>query len=125
MLALAAPDLRALVQGESIIAFTRRGAVREGDEVELVASGGRSRAELKPAYARWHDVAPPSGDWTAIVEAVHPTTLLDPDAGSARHVLRQVPTGDLVVLRVYDGPEPVLSTDAYEARRRSIEGALR
>lgn len=125
MLALPAPDLHALAQGETVIAFTPRGAVREGDEVELVTSGGRSPEELKPAYARRHDDAPPRGDWNAIVEAVHPAALLDPDAGSARHVLAFVPSGDLVVLRVFDGTEPVLSGEAYEARRRSVEGALR
>jgi len=124
MLGLPTPDLRALAQGEVVIAFTHRGAVRGGDEVELLASGGRPPEELKPAYTRWHDAPAPQGDWSAIVEAVHPTALLDPDAGSARHVLRFVPTGDLVVLRVLDGSEPVLSDEAYDARRRSVEGAL-
>jgi hypothetical protein len=33
--------------------------------------------------------------------------------------------GDLVLLRVYGAAGPVLGDDAFSARRRSVEGALR
>jgi len=125
MLALPTPDLRALIEGEVVVAFTPRGAVSEGDEVALAGTGTRPPEDLKPAYARWHDAELPAGDWGAIVEAVHPSTLLDPETGSGRHILATIPDGDLVVLRVFDGTDPVLSDEAHEARRRSVEGALR
>ena len=51
--------------------------------------------------------------------------MLDPAAGSARHVLAGVPPGDLVVLRVFGDTGAVLSDVAFAARLRSLEGALR
>ena len=125
MLPLPAPDLRALVAGEVVVAFVERGAVTEGDEVALVARGTVPPENLKPAYARWHDAETPPGAWTAVIEAVHPATIIDPEAGSPRHVRRRVPDGDVAILRVFDGSEPVLSDVAHAARRRSVEGALR
>lgn len=118
------PDLKALVEGEVVVAFGPRGMVDEGDEVTLEAGPRRDPAELKPAYRHWSDVRV-SGSWTAVVAAVHPATLLDPVAGSGRHILESVPQGDLVVLRVFgDAGSPVLSDVAFDARRRSLEGAL-
>ena len=61
---------------------------------------------------------------TAVVEAVHPAALLDPASGGARHVLAEAPGGDLLILRVYGADGAVLSDGAFQARRRSVEGAL-
>ena len=119
-----APDLKALVEGEVVVAFSPRSLVGEGDEVTLEASEPRDRAQLKPAYQRWSDVEV-AGTWTAIVSAVHPATMLDPIAGTGRHILTSIPRGDLIVLRVFDDDGmPVLSDVAFDARRRSLEGAL-
>ncbi len=118
-------ELRALVAGEIVVAFTTRAAVREGDEVDLAAGAALDPGALKPAYARWAAAPAPPGDWTAVVVAVHPASSLSPDSGAARHVRRDAPTGgDLVVLRVYDGDRPVLSDEAFAARVRSLQGAL-
>ncbi len=124
MLALPVPDLVAVVTGESIIAFTDRHAALLGDEVELVSTGSREAAELQPAYRHWADREAPPGAWTAVVEEVHPTAALDPVGGAARHVLADVPDGDLVVLRVYGPDGAVLSDTAYDARRRSLGAVL-
>lgn len=119
-----APDLKALVEGEVVVAFSPRSLVGEGDEVTLEASEPRDPAELKPAYRRWSDVEV-AGTWTAVVSAVHPATMLDPVAGTGRHILTSIPRGDLIVLRVFDDDgKPVLSDVAFDARRRSLEGAL-
>lgn len=119
-----APDLKALVEGEVVIVFGPRGLVDEGDEVTLEAAERRDPAELKPAYRRWADISV-SGSWTAMVSAVHPAALLDPVAGAGRHILSSIPQGDLIVLRVFgDADRPVLSDVAFDARRRSLEGAL-
>ena len=120
---IATPDLLSLVTGEAVVAFAERGAVDEGDEVELRPGGPRPPEELKPAYRHWADRRV-EGEWTAVVEAVHPAALLDPDSGAARHVLAATPDGDLLVLRVYGSDGPVLSDTAFEARRRSVQGAL-
>lgn len=121
---ISSPDLKALVEGEVVVAFSSRGLVDERDEVTFEASPRSDPSELKPAYRRWSDVEV-AGTWTAVVEAVHPATLLDPVAGSGRHILSSIPRGDLIVLRVFgeDG-NPVLSDVAFDARRRSLEGAL-
>ena len=124
MLALAAPDAHALISGESVIAFVARGAVTEGDELEIVVSGPRDPAEVKPAYRRWAEAPLPPGNWVGVVVAVHPAALLDPVAGSARHILAAPQDGDLAVVRVYDGARPVLSDEAFAARRGAAEGAL-
>ena len=124
MPALPIPDLLALVTGESIVAFTDRSTVEQGDEVELTASGHRPASDLKPAYRHWVGRDAPRGEWMAVVEGVHPTSGLDPEAGAARHVLADVPDGDLLVLRVYGADGPVLSDVAYAARRRSLGTAL-
>ena len=125
MLALPAPDLRALVSGEVVVAFVERGAASEGDEVALTNCGGLPPEQLKPAYRRWHAAETPPGVWTAVVEAVHPAAIIDSGPGSARHVRMSVPDGDVVILRVFDAGEPVLSDEAHAARHRSVEGALR
>lgn len=124
VLAVPRPDLHALIRGESIVAFAARGEVTEGDETALEPSGDRPAGDLKRAYRRWANLPSPEGSWVAVVEAVHPTGLLDPVAGSARHILTAIPEGDLAILRVYDGEGPVLSDVAFAARRKAVEGAL-
>ncbi len=119
------PDLRALVTGEVIVAFVAPGSVTPGSEVLLTGSGPRPEAELKPAYRRWARAAPPAGRWSATVEMVTTTAALDPQDGAARHVLTEPEAGDLVVLRVESTMGPVLSDDAFAARRASLEAALR
>lgn len=123
-LALPDPDLRALAGGEVIVAFTGRATAEPGDEVTLVGAGPRPAAELKPAYHHWADGGPPPGTWTAVVEEVHPAAALDPGRGDSRHVLAAIPTGDLLVLRVYGADGPVLSDTAFAARRASLASAL-
>lgn len=119
-------DLRALAEGEVVVAFVPSGAVSVGDEVSLEPGPARAPEELKPAYRRWV-AAPPAGtSWTAKVVAVHPADRLDRDSGDARHLLVRAPEeGDLVVLRVRSEGRPVLSDDAFAARVRSLAGALR
>ncbi len=114
----------ALVSGESVIAFVDRGAVTEGDEVTLELAAPRPLEDVQTAYRRWVDQPLPAGAWLGIVVAVHPTSLLDPIRGSARHVLTTAPDGDLAIVRVYDGAAPVLSDEAFSARRAAVEGAL-
>lgn len=124
MLAVSNPELRALASGESIVAFVARGTLSEGDEIELTASGPRPAAELKPAYARWAAADAPRG-LSAVVVSVSPAAMLDRRAGAARHILREAGEGDLVLLRVFTAGGPVLSDEAFAARHRSVEGALR
>lgn len=119
------PDLRALASGEVVIAFVNRGAATEGDELDLHGSGSRPESELKPAYRRWATGSVPGGPWLGIVDRVDPATILDPEAGSSRHILTEAPVaGDVIILRVYGPDGPVLSEDAFVARRASVEGAL-
>jgi hypothetical protein len=81
---------------------------------------------LKPAYRRWADQPAPGGPWLGIVDRVDPATILDPEAGAARHILVEAPLeGDLIILRVYGPDGPVLGDDAFVARRNAVEGALR
>ena len=111
--------------GETVIAFVPRHSVTEGDEVAVEATSSPSTSDVKPAYRRWIGEPLPAGDWIAVVEAVHPAQLLDPDSGSSRHVLARGGTGDLVILRVFDQTGgPVLSDETFAARVESIEGAL-
>jgi hypothetical protein len=119
------PDLRALASGETIVAFVPTGTVAAGDAVDLAGSGPRPTLELKPAYRRWASCETPPGHWTATVEAVAAAQSLDPDAGHARHVLTETGEGDLVVLRMKSDRGPVLSDEAYAARRASLEAAMR
>ncbi|MDJ0960607.1 MAG: hypothetical protein QNJ88_08115 [Acidimicrobiia bacterium] len=124
MLDLPAPDLRALVSGEVIVAFVAAGVVTAGDVVTLGSSGPRPAAELKPAYRRWADTAAPDGRWSATVEHVVAADRLEPDAGKSRHILENVGEGDLIVLRVIGRSGPVLSDDAFAARRASLDAAM-
>lgn len=124
MLSLPNPDVYALAGGEVITAFVDRGMLTEGDEVSLVGGGPRVPRDLKPAYQRWAEIDLPPGEWSAVVVSVHPAASVDPAAGAARHILREAGDGDLVLLRVYRGGEPVLSDAAFDARRRSVEGAI-
>lgn len=124
-LSLPDPDLRALVAGEVIVAFVPSDTVASGTVVTLTGSGPRPAMELKPAYRRWASLAAPPGTWSATVEFVTAARSLDPDAGQSRHVLADAGDGDLVVLRVEGTQGPVLSSEAYAARRASLEAALR
>jgi hypothetical protein len=126
MLAIDTPELLALAAGEVVVAFVARGTCSEGDELELVEGGALALEDVKHAYRRWLGAAVPPGPWTAVVVAVDPAQLLDPEAGGARHLRASAPTsGDLLVLRV-EGPDgPVLSDEAFAARLRSVEGAMR
>ena len=124
MLAISNPELRALACGEVIVAFVPRGSVSEGDEVELTGTGPLPPAALKPAYQRWSDVPAVEG-LTAVVVAVNPAASLEPVAGAARHILHDAGLGDLVILRLFTANGPVLSDEAFAARKRSVEGALR
>lgn len=124
MLRVSDPELRALASGETIIAFVTRGDLTEGDEVGITSSGGLDPEKLKAAYRRWADAEPPHGDLTAIVVSVDPATILDPVAGASRHILMAPGDGDMAVVRVFDAAGPVLSDEAFEARRHSVEGAL-
>ncbi|HEX9856633.1 MAG TPA: hypothetical protein VGC47_15080 [Acidimicrobiia bacterium] len=124
MTTIPTPDLRALIGGETVIAFVPRHTVDEGDELELDAGGPRQPEEVKAAYVRWNADPPPPGPWTGIVVALVPSAVLDAEAGSPRHVLDHVPDGDIAVLRVYGPDGPVLSDEAFAARRKSVEGAI-
>jgi hypothetical protein len=124
MLTVSDPELRALAEGESVVAFVPRGSVSEGDEVGLSTSGSLPIGALKPAYRRWADAGAPEGTWTAIVDSVGPSAGLDPIAGAARFILAAPGEGDLVVLRVFGTDGSVLSDDAFDARLRSVKGAL-
>ncbi len=122
-LALPDPDLRALVGGEVIVAFSARATAEPGDEVTLTGAGPRPAAELKPAYRHWADAGPPPGSWSAVVVEVHPAASLDPARGASRHLLTDVPAGDLLVLRVYGPDGPALSDTAFAARLSSLAAA--
>lgn len=124
MLTVSDPELRALAEGECVIGFAPRGSVSEGDEVAVSANGPLPVGALKPAYRRWADAGPPDGAWSAVVEAVGPATALDPIAGASRVILAAPGEGDLIVLRVFGDEGPVLSDDAFDARKRSVNGAL-
>ena len=119
------PDLRALATGETIVAFVARGAVSSGTDIGLAAAGPRPPDELTPAYQRWADVEVPSGDWTAFVDDVFSAADLDPIDGASRHILARLGRGDLIVLRVHRDGIPVLTDDAYAARRTSLASARR
>ena len=118
-------DYMALISGEVIMAETGRGEITEGDEYELTVGGMRPPEEVKPAYRRWVNLPPPEGSWTGVVIAVHPAQAFDAASGASRHVLARPPKGDVVIVRVFGEDGPVLSEVAFEARVRSLEGALR
>lgn len=124
MLSVTDAELRALAEGECVIAFAPRGSISEGDEVELSPTGSVAVGALKPAYRRWADAGPPEGRWTAVVDSVGPAAALDPIAGASRFILTAPGEGDLVVLRVFGEDGPVLGDEAFDARLRSINGAL-
>jgi hypothetical protein len=122
--AVPAPDLRALVAGETVVIFVPRNTVDVGDEIELARGADRPVDDVKAAYGRWADAEMPPGPWTGIVVSLDPAALLDPATGASRHVLTSIPDGDLAVVRVYGPDGPVLSDETFEARRRSVEGAI-
>ncbi len=122
---LADVEARALIAGEIVMAFVPRHSLTEGDEFPVVAGRRAAPEDVDPAYRRWIGEPLPAGEWIGVVEVVHPAALLDPDSGRSRHVFTRPGDGDLVILRVFDdGGRPVLSDEAFEARVKSIEGAL-
>ena len=125
ILTLPNPDLRALIGGETLVAFAPPGTVAAGQHVTLAGGGPRPAAELKPAYRRWADVELPPGDWTASVDRAVPAASLDRADGAARHILTEAGDGQLIVLRVYGNGRPVLTDTAFAARLKSLESALR
>lgn len=125
MLDLAQAEARALIAGEIIVAFADRGTVTEGDEVSIAVTGELADESVKPAYRRWSREPLPDGPWSGVVESVDPATILDPQAGLSRHLRTSARPGDVVVIRIYGPDGPVLTDAAYEARRKSVEGALR
>ena len=118
-------QLRALAEGETVVAIVDATDVRPSDAV-LLEAGSPGRRALKPGYRRWLDRAP-EGEWPATVTAAHRTEDLDPERFHARHVLADHPQhAAAVVLRVRDGDgRPVLSDVAFSARCRSVTQALR
>ena len=90
-LVVPATTLEALARGETIVAITDRNAVNLNDELELRAEGDQP------------------GELVALVVAVQPAASMV-DA-----------TGDAVLLRVFAGPTPVLSDQAFAARRSEVE----
>ena len=122
---LADVEARARIAGEIVVAFVPRHSLTEGDEFPVVAGRLAAPEDVEPAYRRWAGEPLPDGEWIGVVEVVHPAALLDPDSGRSRHVFSRPGEGDLVILRVYDGSgRPVLSDEAFDARVKSIEGAL-
>lgn len=122
---LADVEARALIAGEIVIAFVPRHSLTEGDEFPIVSGRVAAQEDIDTAYRRWAGEPLPDGEWIGVVEVVHPAALLDPESGRSRHVFTEPGDGDLVILRVYDeAGRPVLSDEAFDARVRSIEGAL-
>ena len=124
-LSLPFPDVRALVTGETIVAFVAHGTVAAGATVAIEGTGPRDPSDLKPAYRRWAGDGIPAGRVEATVDAAMPAARLDPEDGASRHILAAAGAGDLVVLRVSRNGIAVLSDDAYSARRNSLDAALR
>ncbi|VAW06380.1 hypothetical protein MNBD_ACTINO02-2122 [hydrothermal vent metagenome] len=113
----------ALVKGEIITLFARRGMFTEGDEFDVVSEGTTDPDLLKPAYRRTaNTVTRVSAVGT--VTGVHPAAMLDPEAGASRHVFISSGPGDLVIVRVTVDSVPVLSEMAFAARSAGLEGAI-
>ena len=117
-------EARALIGGETIVAFVERHSLSEGEEVPISAEMAADPSMMKPAYVRWAGAVLPEGVWVGVVEAVHPAALLDQESGGSHHIYATPGNGDLVIIRVFDEAKPVLSDETYEARVASIEGAL-
>lgn len=119
------PDLRALATGTAIVAFTDRHAVGLYDELELIPAGPRPVSELSPEGAALNGLGPPEEQLTGLVVGLQPAASLAGPDGSGHHVLAQVPTGDVAILRVFGPAGPVLSDQDFEARRAAIEAMFR
>ncbi len=98
----------------------------EGDEVELAgpSASGIDPGEIQPRFRNLATQPLEAGEFTAVVESVHPAALLDPAAGSACHVWARHGQGDLVVLRVYGAAGPVVEDARFGEMRAIVEGAL-
>jgi hypothetical protein len=117
-------EMRALAGGETIVLTGGAGTAAAGDRIALRAGATDPPHPLKPAYRRWEEASVP-GDWTATVAAVWRSDDFDPDRFSSRHVFATHPEGEILLLRVSGDRGAVLSETAFEARRRSVDQALR
>ena len=115
------PDLWLLASGRSIVAFSPRHAVGLNDEVELTAGPARIGSELQPGFTAVED--PAAEDLSALVIAVQPASSLNVEAES--NFLAQVPEGDVLILRVYQGNEPVVEEVEFQDRRAGVEAEFR
>ncbi len=112
------PDLSLLATGASVIAFSPRHEVNLNDELELSAGRIREDSELRPGWAPGHQEGTHE-DLNALVMGVQPASSLSPDSASS--FLTCVPEGDLLILRVYRGNQPVLEDGEFEERRAEVE----
>lgn len=120
------PDIQvnALVTGEVVVAFVARGALTEGDEIDLIGSGAIDPDRLQPRFRdRFRETSPPG--FSAVVVSVDPAAVLDPAAGQGCHIYKEPGEGDLVILRVYGRGGAVLEDDSFDRLRSIAEGALR
>ena len=120
-LTLPDPDLAALALGRTVVAFIPRHAVDLNDELELEAGGPRPSEQLSRANQDLLGLGPPDGPLVGLVVGLQPAASLGGPNGSPHHVLNSVPEGDVAILRVFDGAEPALSDDEFEARRAAVE----
>lgn len=116
------PDLSLLATGASVIAFSPRHEVNLNDELELSAGRIRNDSELRPGWGP----GPHEGTnekLIALVMGIQPASSLSADAASS--FLTSVPEGDLLILRVYRGSQPVLEDGEFEERRAEVEADFR
>lgn len=123
-LELPAPDLVALVTGDTVVAFVARHAVDLYEEVDLLPSGSRPRTSLQPDYQHLAAAAVPDGEWTALVVGLQPASSLAARSALQHHILSEVPDGDAAILRVFGAEGPVLSDEAFEMARLAAEAAF-
>ena len=124
VLELPIPDLAALAAGRTVVAFAERHAVDINDEVELIPSGARARAELQEQYAPLAEAEAPEGEWSALVVGLQPASSLGRADTMQHHILAEVPDGDVVILRVY-GPEgAVLSDETFADEQLAVAAAF-
>ena len=102
-LAVPTTTLDALARGETIVAITDRNAVNLNDELELETEDARP------------------GEMVALVVAVQPAASVGDAIADGDSTEDGAPSGDAVLLRVFAGPNPVLTDEAFAARRAEVE----
>jgi len=123
-LALPPAELRALLAGETVVAFAGK-SPPEGP-IELVEGAPLPRDVLRAAYRRWNGEPVPTLHNRARVVADHDVADLDEHAAASRHLRVRLPDrGRMLVLRVEIDGSPVLSDEAFAARHASLNAALR